>query len=242
MPQHLATSNQLNLAEQWYNVTLESLQRLWQGLIEFIPNLIGAIVVLLVGWVISVAVGRLVAEVLKRLKFNQIFERGNWQEALARAEIKVNASEFIGGIFKWILMIVFLMVASEILGFQEFTVFLNKVLSYLPNVVVAVLIFVATVVVADIAEKLVKAAVGGAKIGYASLAGSVAKWAIWIFAVLAILRQLLIVPDLINILFSALVYGVVAFLVLAFGLSFGLGGKDVAAEMWRDLRNKLRGE
>jgi len=204
--------------------------------------LVGAVFILVIGWIISAAIGKLITELLRKLKFNQLFERGGWQEALNRADIKVDAAEFIGAIFKWVLIIVFLMVASEILGFVQFTNFLNGVLAYLPNVIVAVLIFAVTVVVADIVEKIVKAGVGGAKIGYAQLAGSVAKWAIWIFAILAILRQLLIVPQLIDILFGALVYGLVAFLVLAFGLSFGLGGRDVAAGVLQDLSRKFKGE
>lgn len=241
MPQYLPQT-QLPGAGQWYDITINALQGLWTGLLNFIPQLIGALIVLVIGWLISVGIGKLIAELLRKLKFNQLFERGSWQEALAKADLKVDVSEFIGAIFKWILVIMFLMVASEMLGFVQFTTFLNGVLAYLPNVVVAVLIFVVTVVVADIVEKIVKAAVGGAKIGYAQLAGSVAKWAIWIFALLAILRQLLIVPQLIDVLFGALVYGVVAFFVLALGLSFGLGGKEVAAEVLQDLVRKLRGE
>jgi len=81
------------------------------------------------------------------------------------------------------------------------------------------------------------AAAEGARFAYTHLAGAIVKWAIWIFAILAILRQLIIAPELVNILFSALVYGVVAVLVLA----FGLGGKEVAAELLADLRKKLKG-
>lgn len=241
MPQHL-TQSQFTILGGWYRITIGALQNLWEGLIAFIPQLIAALIVLVVGWLIAAAIGKLIAELLRRFKFNQLFERGGWQEALAKAELKVDISEFVGTIFKWILVLVFLMAASEILGFVQFTNFLNGVLAYLPNVVVAVLIFVVAVVVADIVEKIAKAAVGGAKIGYAQLAGSVAKWAIWVFALLAILRQLLIVPQLIDILFGAVVYGVIAFLVVAFGLSFGLGGKDVAAGILQDLVRKFRRE
>lgn len=227
--------------QDWYLITLGALQNLWEGFIRFIPTLIGALVVFVIGWVIAVAIGRLIAELLKRLKFNQLFERGGWKEALEKAELKVDAAEFIGVIFKWILVFVFLLAAVEILGFVQFAEFLQQILNYLPNVIVAVLIFAVTVVVVDIVEKLVRSAVGGAKIGYASLAGSIAKWAIWVFAILAILRQLLVVPQLIDMLFGAVVYGVIAFFVLALGLSFGLGGKDVAAEILRDLRRKKLG-
>jgi len=182
-------------------------------------------------------VGKLVAVILERIKFNRLFEKGTWKAALEKAELKVNPSEFIGAIFKWVLIIVFLQVAVGILGWVQFAALLDRVIGYLPNVIVAALIFVVAVIVADIVEKIVVAAAEGARFAYTHLAGAIVKWAIWIFAILAILRQLIIAPELVNTLFSALVYGVVAVLVIA----FGLGGKEVAAEILQDVRKKLKG-
>ena len=138
----------------WYEITVESVQDLVAGLINFIPALAGALIVFFIGWFVSVVVGRVVADVLKRLRFNQIFERGNWKEALAKADVKVDPSGFIGAIFKWVLTIVFLLAAVEILGLDQVAVFLQGVLAYLPNVIAAALIFVVAVIIADILEKV----------------------------------------------------------------------------------------
>jgi len=219
----------------WYSVTFQALQNLWQGFLNFIPTLIGAILVFIVGWFIAIAIGKLVAEILKRIKFDRLFEKGAWKATLEKAELKISASEFIGAIFKWVLIIVFLQVAVGILGWMQFAVLLGKVIGYLPNVIVAALIFVVAVVVADIVEKVVVAAAEGAKFAYTHLAGAIVKWSIWIFAILAILRQLIIVPELVEVLFKALVYGIVAMLVI----SFGLGGKEVATEILQNLKKKL---
>jgi len=224
------------MVQDWGIVTIQALQNLWQGFLDFIPLLLGAVIVFLIGWFISCGIGRLVAGILKGVKFNQIFETGSWKDVLAKAEIKVNPAEFIGAIFKWILVIVFLLVAVEILGLEQFSAFLTKVLGYLPNVIVAVLIFVVTVIVADIIEKIVRAGVGGIKVGYSKLAGGIAKWAIWIFAVFAILIQLGVAQSLLLTLFQ----GLVALVVIAGGIAFGLGGKEVAAELLRDLKEKFR--
>lgn len=222
----------------WFDTTVIALKNLWQGFIDFIPNLIGAIVVFLIGWVISVAIGKLVAEILKRIKFNRIFEKGGWRTALEKAEIKVDASAFIGAIVKWVLLIVFLAAAIEILGFEQLTIFLTeKVLPFLPHVVVAAFIFVVAVIIADILEKVVRAAVEGAKLGYGQVVGAIVKWSIWVFAVFAILLQLGIAESLITII----IQGIVALIVIAGGIAFGLGGKDVAAEILQNLRDKLRG-
>jgi hypothetical protein len=220
----------------WADVTILAFQNLWQGFLNFIPVLIGAIIVFVIGWFISVGVGKLITEILKKAKFNQIFEKGGWKTALAKAEIKVDASGFIGAIVKWILVIVFLLAAVEILGLPQFADFLRSVLGYLPNVVVASLIFVVTVIVVDIVEKLVRASVESIKVGYGQVVSAIVRWSIWVFAILAILHQLGIARPFMEILFT----GLVAMLVISLGIAFGLGGKDVAAEILQDLKRKLK--
>lgn len=224
----------------WYDITIAAFLDLWRGFVAFVPKLIGALVVFLIGWFFAVAVGRLVEEILRRLKFNQLFEKGVWRDALEKAEFKVDASGFIGAIVKWALVIVFLLASVEILGLPEFASFLVMVLGYLPNVIVAALIFVVAVIIADIVEKIVRAGVESTRVGYGHLAGGIVRWSILIFAILAILRQLLIVPKMVDILFSALVYGAVALFVISAGLAFGLGGKDLASELLQNLRKKIK--
>ena len=221
----------------WYSVTLNSLVNLWQGFLAFIPALIGAVVVFVIGWFVAEAVGKVVADILKRAQFNQLFAGTGWKDALVKAEIKVNPAEFIGGLFKWTLLFVFLLAAVEILGLSQFATFLTNVLAYLPNVLVASLIFVVAVIISELTEKILKVTVEGAGMGYGHFVGVIVKWSIWIFAIIAILLQLGVTPFLMQTLFT----GLVAFLVVAGGLAFGLGGKEVAGEFLQDLKRKLKG-
>lgn len=224
------------IVTNWLDTTVMALKNLWLGFIEFIPSLIGALVVFIIGWIIALAFGKLVAEVLKKVRFNQIFEKGGWKGVLGKADIKVDASEFIGSIIKWVLMIVFLAASIEILGFNQLTLFLTAdVLPFLPNVVVAAFIFVVAVIIADVLEKVVRASIEGVKAGYGSVAGVIVKWSILGFAILAILYQLGIGAVFMADLFK----GIVAMIVIAVGLAFGLGGKEVAGEIVRDMKNKL---
>lgn len=225
-------------AENWYLITLESLQSLWQNFLAFIPRLAGAIIVIIVGWLVAIAVGKLVTEFLRRLKLDKPFEKGAWKDALAKAKWKLSPSGFIGAIVKWVLFIAFLGAAVEILGFVQFAIFMGRIASWLPNVIVAAAIFVVTVFIANYLPKIIRAGVEGMKIKYSHLLEVIVRWAIWIFAVLAILIQLGIAKDLIMTLFI----GFVAFLVIAGGLAFGLGGKEVAAELLQDIRRKLKEE
>ena len=223
------------MLQNWSDITWSALQSTWEVFFTFLPKLLGAGLVFIIGWFFALGLGRLVAEFLKRLKFNQIFERTGWKAALEKAELKVNPSEFVGAIFKWILVIVFLLASVDILGFTQFANVLSGLIAWLPNLIVAIAIFVVAVILTDIIEKIIKASVKKMEIGYAGFAGTAARWSIYTFAGLAILLQLGVTPSIIN----TLVIGFVGMLALAFGLAFGLGGKDAAAKFISDVQRKI---
>jgi len=222
----------------WYQITIEAFQRLWLGFLNFIPQLLAAIIVFVIGWLIASAIGKLISQILIRLKFNRLFEKADWREALEKAEIKVNPSEFIGGICKWILIIVVLLISVEVLGLTQFAVLLNKLVSWLPNLVIAIAIFIVAVTIADILDKVIRASVKKIGVKYVGIVGAIVRWAIYIFAALAILVQLGVAAALINTLIVAF-FGMIA---LALGLAFGLGGKDTAAKIIEDFREKISKE
>ena len=224
------------MVQDWSTITLQALQGLWQGFIKFIPQLVGAIIVFVVGWFVSIWIGKLIAEILRKLRLDQIFEKTKWQAALEKADFKMKMSDFIGGIVKWVLVIVFLLAAVEILGLTQFAGFLKAIVGWLPNLVVAAAIFVVAVIIANISEKLVKAIVEKMNVGYAQLIGGIVKWAIWIFAVLAILSQLGVAKDIVQIL----VTGFVALIVISCSLAFGLGGRDLARDLLEGLRGRFK--
>jgi len=220
---------------EWISIVQPFLQQL----ISFIANLVLAIVVFIIGYLVSVGIGRLITEILKSVKFNKLFDKEGWRRALQRANVEVNPSDFIGAIFKWIFVIVSLLIAVDILQLTAFAGFLAQVLNYLPNVVVAVLVFVVAIVISDIVEKVVRATVERLKVGYGFLAASIVKWAIWIFTFFLILDQLLPASTLLKTLYTSIVYGIVAALALGIGLAIGLGGKETAGKIIADMYKKI---
>lgn len=219
------------------DIIMNSLQQFGIGFVEFLLRFVPAIIIFFLGWLIAAAIGKIISEILKRLKLDKLFEARGWKEAMDKAELKTTISEFVGSLCKWILVIVFLAIAVQILGIEGFSSFLfEEVIPWLPNLLVAVLIFVATVIIADFAEKMVKASINRAKMSHVNLAGVIVRWSIWIFGVFAILSQLGIAKDLLLSLFQ----GIVALIAIAGGLAFGLGGKEIAAESLRSLKDKLR--
>ena len=224
------------MIQDWSNITLQALSDLWYGFIGFMPKLIGAVIIFVIGWLIAVWFGKLVAEILKRIKFDKIFEKTKWDEAIKKADIKMTMSGFGGVLVKWILVIVFLLAAVEILGMSQFAGFLKDIIAWIPNVIVAVAILIVAVIVADILEKLVKTMVSKIAVRNVNLIGGVVRWSIWVFAILAALSQLGIGSDIIQIL----VTGFVALIAISGGLALGIGGKDVAKDIIEGIRNKVR--
>ncbi|MDP2873806.1 MAG: hypothetical protein Q8N84_00700 [bacterium] len=224
------------MPQDWYLVTLQALQDLWLGFLYAIPNLIGAVLVFVVGWVASSWAGWLVTKGLNFVKLNQLFAKGQWDEALERAGIKADVSGFVGQICRWVLVVTFLLASVEIMGLSQFAGFLSEVIAWLPNVVVAVLMLVVAVIVSDILEKVVMASVARAKIKSVHAVGLIVRWSVYLFALLAILMQLGVASSLVEIFFS----GVVATMVISAGLALGLGGKDLAKEILEDLNRKLK--
>jgi len=219
--------------------SLSIIQPLLQNMVSFIGQLILAVVVFIIGYLISVGIGRIISEILKSVKFNKLFEKEGWSNALQRANVKVNPSEFIGAIFKWVFVIVSLLIAVDILNLAQFGMILTQVLNYVPNVIIAALIFVVAVVISDIIEKVVRVSVEKMSVGHGYLAASIVRWAIWIFTLFLILEQLLPTSDLIKTLYMAIVWGVVGALALGTAIAIGLGGKDAASEVISEMKKKI---
>jgi len=220
----------------WTDTVTQGVQQFGIGFIRFVPSLIAAIVIFVIGWFVAVAVGKLIIEILKRLKLDSFLDKTGWKEAMNKVEIQMTVSEFLGSLCKWILVLLFLAISAKIINLDAFYTFILAVVAWLPKLVVAVLVFIATVVVANFAEKATKAAMSKAKIEYANLAGSIVRWATWIFGIFAILLQLGVMRDLILVIF----WGLVGMLALAGGLAFGLGGKDAAADLINALKQKIK--
>jgi hypothetical protein len=225
------------ITDNWTDTIVTAIQNLGVSFVEFIPKLIGALIVFIVGFFIAFFLSNLVALILEKIRFNQLFDSSHFKRALEKADLKVTPSTFIGNVVKWILIIVSLQIAVGILGWTDFEEILGRVTAYLPNVVLAALIFVVAVIIADIIAKVIVVATESTTFAYSHLAGEIVRWAIWVFAILIILHQLGVAQPLIETLFT----GLIGVLVLAFGLSFGLGGKDIAASFLEDLRRKLKG-
>ena len=224
------------LVDTWSTVLLRSFQDLWAGLVEYVPNLVVALIIVILGWIIGALFGRVVSQLFKSLKVDGALEKAGVADVLERGSIALNSGAFVGGLVKWFFIIVFLVAAFDVLGLAQVNIFLQQVvLLYLPRVIVAAVVLVAAGVLGDLVKRLTVSSVNAGGFGHANMAGSVSKWAIWIFGLLVALDQLGIAAGFVQTLFT----GVVVAFALALGLSFGLGGQEAAAKFIEKTKNEI---
>lgn len=217
----------------------QSFQNLWIGVVGFVPNLVVALIIFIIGWVIAAVLGRVVAQLIKALRVDSALASAGFEDVINRMGFNLNAGHFIGEIVKWFIIVVFLVAAFDVLGLSQVTLFLKDVvLLYLPNVFVAALILLAAALIAQFTQRVVTGSAKAAGISSAHFLGGVARWAIWIFAILAAVSQLGIAGVFAQTLFT----GVIVALSLGIGLAFGLGGKDAAAKYIERLRGEISGK
>jgi len=221
----------------WADVLNQSLQSLFWGMVQFIPNLVVAIVIFVIGWLVGAGLGRLVSQVIAALKVDQALRAAGVERIVERSGFSLNSGAFLGALVKWFFIIVFLVASLDVLGLTDVTAFLRGVvLTYIPQVIVAVLILLVAAVLAEAAQRVVSGGARAAGLAAAGLLGTLARWAIWIFAILAALDRLGISP-LVQTLFT----GVVVALALAFGLAFGLGGTKAAEKYIDKIKHEISG-
>lgn len=218
----------MNFVQNWGEVFTQSLQGIWFGVASFVPTLLIAIIIFAIGWVLAALIEKLVEGLFKTLKVDAALKSAGLEEVVKRSGYNLSSGRFVGGLVKWFVIVVFLIASFDIIGLSQVNTFLRDVvLSYLPQVIVAVLVLMIAVVISDAVQKIVVASAKAAHIKSAVLLGKISKWSIWIFSILTALIQLGIAPTLLQTLFM----GIVVALAIAFGLAFGLGGKEVAAKI-----------
>ncbi len=233
-----ATSNPASITN-WTDTVVRSLTDLWAQFIGFLPNLIAALIVFFVGWAIAIAVGRLIEKLFVVLRINTAFENiKGLKKATAQAGLNLNIPRLLGEIGKWFLLIVTLLASTDILGLQQVSEFLRSVLLYIPNVVVAALILIISVILANFVYKTVLASVNAAGFSSGGTIAAISKWSILVFALLAALLQLQVATQLLQTFLTAFF----AMVAIAGGLAFGLGGKDLAAKWLKVAENDLAGK
>lgn len=195
------------------------------SMISYLPSVIIATITFALGWVFGPILGRAATHFISILRIDQALHKAGLDTVSDRAGIRISLASFLGAVIKWGIIVAFTMAASDMVGLTQVTQLLQDILMYIPQVIIAAVVLVVSILVGDFVSKLVihSTMATGTKGGFAS---KVAKWSIVIVGgVFPALTQLRIAQGLVEVLFTGVVFAI----SLALGLSFGLGGRDAAA-------------
>jgi hypothetical protein len=192
-----------------------------------IPRIIGFALVLIIGWIISSLLARGVEALLHAVKFNDLARRSGFADFVQKMGVRDDSSGVIGSIVKWFVRLITLVVAFDTLGLPAVSNVLQQLLLWLPNLVVALVVLVIGGLAANGLSQLVRGSTAQAGFTNPDMLATVTKVAVWGFAIVVAVNQLGIATTLIN----TLLIGIVGAFSIAFGLAFGLGGRDRAAQM-----------
>ena len=226
----------METVENWGDAVMVSATEAMQNLLGFLPALIGAILILIIGWIIAGILAGLIEKGLKAIGFERAAQSTGIAGFIENAGSGWTASKLVAEIVKWFIRLIAIQAAASILGLTQISQVINAILLWLPNLVVAIVIIVIGALIANFVAGIVRGSAAEMGFSTPNLLANVTRYAIIGFAAVAAFNQLGIAPTVVNTLFI----GLVATLVLAFGLAFGLGGQQTAAQITQGWYEKGR--
>lgn len=211
----------------WTQSLLSAMNTLWSKLAGFIPNLLGALVVVLLGFVVAKLLDTLFSKLLAKLGLDRLMAGAGLTKLLARGGIQAPVSALVGKVVYWFVLLVFLVSAAESLGLQRVSATLDLFALYLPKVFGAALVLLAGVLLAQLASRLVRGAADGVGLEYGGSLGRLAQGLVIIISISVAIGQLEVKTDLLNIVIAI----VLASVALALALALGLGSREVVGQI-----------
>ena len=216
-----------NIWFTWGDVFNASFQNLWAGFVQFTPKIVVAIVLFVIGWVLGNIIAKALEQVFGALKIDNLLKSIRIDGFFRRAGMNLNSGYFIGQVVKWFVVVVFLIPSLDLVGLNSIRDFLQyDVLGFLPKVIVAALVLIISTIIADALSKTVVASARTMNLTSANMLGTIARYAVWIFAFIIALGQLGVAEYYMSVLFT----GIIAMISIGGALAFGLGGRDAAAK------------
>lgn len=213
--------------DPWTQSLLSAMSSLWASVAAFIPRLFGALVVVLLGFVVAKLLDTLLSKVLAKLGLDRLMAGTGLTKVLSRAGIRVPVSVLIGKVVYWFVLLIFLVSAAESLGLERVSATLDVLALYVPKVFGAALILVAGVLLAQLVSGVVRGAAEGVGIEYANGLARVAQGLVIIISISVAIGQLEIKTELLNYVIAIALITV----GLAVALAFGLGSRQLVSEI-----------
>ncbi|MES2181442.1 MAG: hypothetical protein V4493_05015 [Pseudomonadota bacterium] len=215
---------------------INSLNQFWLQLVNFLPKLLAVVVILFFGWLLAKLARAAVRRTLELMQFDKFSKKSGLEAFMNHGNFNLSLSGIISQIVYWLVVLMFIITGSNMLGLNEVSVLMQQLASYLPHIIVAILVLIFGTLLARFVNRLVFAWLYGIKFERALEVSTSVEYGIQILAIFIALEQLGIGTQLINALFI-IVFGA---LFLALAIAFGLGGKDWAAKVIEDFNKSKK--
>jgi len=220
----------------WQMVILEPARSVFAQVGQFLVNVLLVIVILIIGWVLSRLVQGLVTKLLRAVRLDDLSDRIELDAILEKGGIKYSLSELVGILVYWVGILITVVVAINAVGLTTAAELLNRIVLYVPNIIIGIFILILGMFVATLLGNIVHTAASNAGLAQDKLFGNLARIVVMIFAIAITLEQLGIGAEIIKLTISI----ILGSMGLALGLSFGLGCKDMAAKFMAEMVDKLK--
>jgi hypothetical protein len=220
--------------QQQLDVFVASLNAFWTQLAGFVPQLLAALVLLFIGWLFANLVRTGVLKLLDVLKFDALSEKTGIEAFLKQGNLDISLSRLLAKLVYWIIIFVVIVTVANSLGLHMVAELFNKIVLYIPNIIVAILVLVFGILIARFINRLVFAYLNNIGVQGALTLSTLSEYGVIIFVVFVALEQLAIGTTLLTAAFQ-IGFGAIG---LAFALAFGLGGREWAAGVIRKLTEK----
>lgn len=217
----------MNKLTNWTSVFYESLNALLAKSLEAIPNIIGVILILLIGWLFAKVIAGIVSKVLRTMKFDVFANRIQLSDYLEKANVKLSPSQLIGKVVYWILLLLVLISASDTLGWDRVSNEISRLLGFLPNLFIALMFFVIGTYIAAFIRDVIKGATSSIGISSGKMISNVVFYFLFVVVTITALEQ----AGLDTTLITSNLLLIIGTVLLAAGISYGIASKDVLSNI-----------
>ncbi|MEX0594599.1 MAG: hypothetical protein WD157_00670 [Patescibacteria group bacterium] len=222
--------------DMWGTEVRDSLQVLWDRVVDFTPSIVGAVLIVLVGAIVAVILGYVVTAILRAIRLQSLSDQSKFTEVLKRAKMRTDIAEISGTFTRWVVVLLFLIPAANVLKVDGVRDFVEGILLYVPRVLAVAVLFLFANQIVEVLAKLTRTAADSIGSTVSKLAESTVRWAIYISVAITAMFALGVPREFTVIIFI----GVVSTLALGLGLSIGLGGKDHMNDLIKRLREEFK--
>jgi len=221
-------------AIEWENLIADPIRQMLSRIMAYLPTLLGALVILIVGWIVAKVIRWIVDGVLKAVRFDTLADKAGISAILKKGDLKISAREVVSNLVYWLVIIMVLVMVVNALGLPKASDVLTSLFAYVPKVIASLLVLVVAMFLASFVSGIVQTAAGNANMPRPEVFAGVSRWAIIIFAATIALGELGIATLLVTATFNIILAGV----CFALAIAFGLGGKDTAARYLDELKKR----